>query len=147
MLIALAAILAVGVVLVLKEWSADPNAPGSLLTKIVGGPTLSVGTPADGTATPGSVPRPRTGLVATSQNRGQVLFGRYCDSCHTAGREMIGPSLRTAQFKDEFNTESKIAEVVRSGGFEMPAYPPTLVTDEELQKIAEYVLSLPGDKP
>lgn len=153
MLLFLATVLAIVVVVVLDEWSKDPGTPGQLFARLMGGPGFSLGISGNGSETPQApegadgVPRSRSGLVPTSSNRGQILFGRYCDSCHTAGREMIGPSLRTVQFKSQYKTADKIVEFVRTGGFDMPAYPPTLVSDDELQKIAEYILSLPEESP
>ena len=93
----------------------------------------------------GGAPRPRQGLVLTTENRGQVLFGRYCDSCHTAGREVLGSSLRSAQFKREFNTTVKISDFVRKGGFDMPALSKNFLSDADLDDIAKYVLSLPQE--
>ncbi len=90
---------------------------------------------------------PHTGasLVATGSNQDQVLFGRYCDSCHPAGEEGIGASLRDAQFKQQYTTPEQIIKVVRSGGFDMPAFPPTLLPDDKLQQITQYVLNLPPE--
>jgi mono/diheme cytochrome c family protein len=85
----------------------------------------------------------RESLVLRSDNRGQVLFGRYCDSCHPGGQEGIGPSLRSTQFKRTVTSEDKIVTTVRKGGFEMPAFPPSLLGDADLADIARYVLSLP----
>jgi len=147
-LLIITTVLAVVVVLVLKDWSQDPGAPGRFVAGLLGTPSLSVdASSADAATSRGGVPRSRAGLVPTSSNRGQILFGRYCDSCHTGGREMIGPSLRTAQFKSQYKSTDKIVEFVRTGGFDMPAYPTTLVSDEELQRIAEYILSLPEESP
>ena len=70
------------------------------------------------------LPQARSGLIETSDNRGQVLFGRYCDSCHPAGRAGIGASLRNAQFKREYTSAAQISELVRKGGFDIRAYPP-----------------------
>jgi mono/diheme cytochrome c family protein len=83
--------------------------------------------------------------VPTSENRGKVLVGRYCDSCHTDAREMTGPSLRTAQFKGQYRSADEIIHFVRTGGFDMPAYPETLVSDAEMQLISEYILGLPEE--
>jgi mono/diheme cytochrome c family protein len=85
----------------------------------------------------------RPSLVLTSENRGKVLFGRYCDSCHYAGNENIGASLRSPQFKRTFNTPAKVATFVRRGGFDMPAYSATFLSDADLDAIAEFVLALP----
>jgi mono/diheme cytochrome c family protein len=121
-------LLAVGVVLGLVSWSTTQR------------PLLAREQPA-------GVPRPRAGLIPTSENRGQILFGRYCDSCHTAGRQVLGPSLRSAQFKNQYPTIDKIVQVVRTGGFDMPPYPPDLLSDEDLRKIVEFIQSLPEENP
>jgi mono/diheme cytochrome c family protein len=55
--------------------------------------------------------------------------------------------LRSARFKGQNPTVEKIITLVRKGGFDMPAFPPTLISDEEVQQIAEFVVSLPEDKP
>jgi cytochrome c551/c552 len=112
-------------------WEDGGNNPGSALG---GGDT-------------GGVPRSRGGLVATADNRGQILFGRYCDSCHTSGRNMIGPSVRTRAFKNEYNTPDKIINLVRKGGFDMPAFPTYVLSDDDLREITQYVLSLPEENP
>jgi mono/diheme cytochrome c family protein len=70
------------------------------------------------------------------------LYGRYCDSCHPAGREGIGSSLRSAQFKSEYTGAAQISAFVRKGGFDMPAYPPDFLSDEDLSVIAQYVSGL-----
>ncbi len=128
LLYAIAVVLAAVTAGAIAEWSANPH------------PLLA-------TEETSSVPRPRTGLVATSENRGQVLFGRYCDSCHTGGRQFAGPSMRTDEFKSEYNTAGSIMEIVRKGGFDMPAFPPELIPDQDLQKIADYILARPKDGP
>ena len=88
-------------------------------------------------------PGERPSLVLTSENRGQVLFGRYCDSCHYGGNENIGASLRSAQFKRTFNTPEKIIAFVRAGGFDMPAFSRSFLSDADLDAIAAYVRTLP----
>jgi cytochrome c551/c552 len=93
------------------------------------------------------MPRSRTGLIPTNDNRGQVLFGRYCDSCHPAGREGIGASLRDDQFKRKFKTEQQIAEFVRTGGFDMRPYPPEFLADEDLMGISRFILGLTEETP
>ena len=84
----------------------------------------------------------RPSLVLSSENRGQVLFGRYCDSCHYAGNENIGPSLRSTQFKRTASAQ-KIAEYVRKGGYDMPAYSQAFLSDADLAAVVEYVRALP----
>jgi mono/diheme cytochrome c family protein len=88
----------------------------------------------------------RESLVLRSDNRGQVLFGRYCDSCHPGGGEGGGATLRSTQFKRQFDTPDKVAAVVRRGGFDMPASPNSFLPDADLADIAAYVVSLPEKK-
>lgn len=90
-------------------------------------------------------PRPAEGLVERPDNRGQVLFGRYCDSCHPAGREVLGASLRSRQFKRQFDTDEKIVRIIREGGFDMPAFPKTMISDEDVALIAAFVRQLPEE--
>ncbi len=92
------------------------------------------------------MPYARTGLILSNDNRGQVLFGRYCDSCHPAGLKGVGATLRSDQFKRQYTSAEKIKEVVRKGGFDMRAYPPDFLSDEDLDAIVQYVMSLPKEK-
>jgi mono/diheme cytochrome c family protein len=83
------------------------------------------------------------GLVERSDNRGQVLFGRFCDSCHPGGREGVGSDLEGTQVKRQYTTDEKIVSFVRAGGFDMPAFPRSLISDDDLAEIAAYVHALP----
>jgi mono/diheme cytochrome c family protein len=98
-----------------------------------------------------------TGRVGTTQlspalvdgvdNHGQVLFGRYCDSCHPGAGAGIGANLRTAQSHRQYSTEDSIIRLVRAGGFDMPAFSTQMVSDDDLAQIASYVRSLPVESP
>jgi mono/diheme cytochrome c family protein len=86
-------------------------------------------------------------LVDRVDNHGQVLFGRYCDSCHPGAGAGIGANLRTAQSHRQYSTEDSIIRLVRAGGFDMPAFPTQMVSDDDLAQIASYVRSLPVESP
>lgn len=86
------------------------------------------------------VPRLRQGLVLTTENRGQVLFGRSCDSCHPGGREGRGADLLSAEFRRDFKTEADIVQLVRGGTCTMPAYNRFILADDDLAQIAKFVL-------
>src|SRR5581483_10591825 len=102
------------------------------------GPEAGVPRLAGDAASGAAQPHPRSGLVATAQNRGQVLFGRYCDSCHASGRQTPqGNTLRSAQSKRDFATATRITDKVRKGGFDMPAFTRDSLADEDLQAIAD----------
>jgi mono/diheme cytochrome c family protein len=86
-------------------------------------------------------------LVDGVDNHGQVLFGRYCDSCHPGAGAGTGANLRTAQSHRQYSTEDSIIRLVRAGGFDMPAFPSQMLSDDDLAQIATYVRSLPVDTP
>jgi mono/diheme cytochrome c family protein len=88
----------------------------------------------------------RTALVERSDNRGQVLFGRYCDSCHPGGREGIGSDLEGTQVKRQYTSEERIIRFVRAGGYDMPAFGKNLISDDDLAAVAAYVHDLPAQQ-
>lgn len=119
--------------------SGRDSAGGS--TALAGAPFFAFAGPQGARIAP--VSGERESLVLRSDNRGQVFYGRYCDSCHPGGNENLGASLRSAQFKRTFNTPEKVTTLVRRGGFDMPAYPKELISDADLAEISSYVISLP----
>jgi mono/diheme cytochrome c family protein len=90
---------------------------------------------------------PSPALVDGVDNHAQVLFGRYCDSCHPGARAGIGANLRTAQSHRQYSTEDSIIRLVRAGGFDMPAFPSQMLADDDLTQIASYVRTLPVESP
>jgi mono/diheme cytochrome c family protein len=86
-------------------------------------------------------------LFDSVDNHGQVLFGRYCDSCHPAAGAGIGANLRTAQSHRQYASDDSIIRLVRAGGFEMPAFSKQMLADEDVALIASYVRSLPVESP
>jgi mono/diheme cytochrome c family protein len=106
--------------------------------------SLGVSQTASRTSQTTSASAPPAALVERSDNRGQVLFGRYCDSCHPGGRAGIGSDLEGTQVKRQYTSEDKIIKLVRSGGFDMPAFSTGLLSDDDLTSIAGYVRNLPA---
>lgn len=86
-------------------------------------------------------PRPRQGLVLRGDSRGQVLFGRYCDSCHPAGGKARGESLIAPEFRRDFQNEFQIAQLVREGTCLMPKFDRFLLADADLEAVAKFTLS------
>ncbi len=107
------------------------------LITVVGGPTSGPSTQA---ASAGRTAR--LTLVDTPATHGQVLFGRYCDSCHPGAGSGVGSDLRTAQVRRQYPTPDSIKLLVRAGGFDMPAFPTQMLSDDELTQIASYLESV-----
>jgi mono/diheme cytochrome c family protein len=115
---------------------------------------IHAGLPAVPTATPLEVPRGQGDAVA-----GQALYVRYgCINCH--GPNGLGgvpnpsspdktiPPLSGADFQGEFDTDAKIADVIRSGSVlgrapivSMPHWG-GIVTDRQMQQLIAYIKTL-----
>lgn len=81
------------------------------------------------------------GLVLRSDNRGQVLFGKYCDSCHPGGDTGRGSSLLIPEFRRDFQTEAQVTQLVRQGTCKMPAFDQFRLSNEDLGQIVTFVLA------
>lgn len=69
--------------------------------------------------------------------RGEIVFAKYCNSCHPGGGRGAGPSLVQAGIsKDEFE------RYVRNGKSRMPAFNDGLIPNEDLDQMYEYISSL-----
>lgn len=107
------------------------------------GPSMSslAGTLAIAPSANAEMPRPRQGLVPSSENKGQIIFGRYCDSCHPGGEASKGKSLVSPEFRRDFENEFQIAQLVREGTCVMPKYDRFLLPDGDLAEIAKFTLA------
>jgi len=110
---------------------------GVALITVVGGPRSG---PSTQVASAGRAAR--LALVDTPETHGQVLFGRYCDSCHPGAGPGSGSDLRTAQVRRQYPAPDSIKRLVRAGGFDMPAFPTQMLSDDDLTQIANYLESV-----
>jgi mono/diheme cytochrome c family protein len=82
---------------------------------------------------------PEVAATATTANatrtRGDIVFAKYCNSCHPGGGRGAGPALPGID-KDEF------VEYVRSGKGRMPAFNEGLISNEDLDQMYDYISSL-----
>jgi mono/diheme cytochrome c family protein len=70
-------------------------------------------------------------------SRGEVVFAKYCNSCHPKGGRGSGPSLvQTGISKDEFT------RYVRNGKGRMPGFNEGLISNEDLDQMYEYISGL-----
>lgn len=70
-------------------------------------------------------------------SRGEVVFAKYCNSCHPGGGRGAGPSLAQAGIgKDEF------ANYVRHGKNRMPGFNEGLISNEDLDQMYDYISGL-----
>jgi mono/diheme cytochrome c family protein len=82
---------------------------------------------------------PLVGAPALSRNeqRGQMLFYKYCHQCHPSGDVGLGPAINSnpaplAAFRLQ----------VRGGLGAMPAFPESIIPDSDLDQLLAYVDAL-----
>jgi mono/diheme cytochrome c family protein len=86
--------------------------------------------------TPTSLAVAATATTANAtRTRGDIVFAKYCNSCHPGGARGAGPALPGID-KDEF------VEYVRKGKGRMPAFNEGLISNEEFDQMYEYISSL-----
>ena len=88
-----------------------------------------------GETTPPPLPTPTP--LSPALTRGADVYARYCQVCHPNGKQGVGPALIASPLSD-----AEIATLVRQGKANMPAYDPTVISDEDLQNLIAYVRSL-----
>jgi ubiquinol-cytochrome c reductase cytochrome c subunit len=83
---------------------------------------------------------PQIPLVGTGDTRsGRELYLTYCSACHSAAG--VGATLTNGRFAPSLQRASptQVAEAVRVGPGLMPAFPPEVLPDRDVDDIAAYV--------
>jgi mono/diheme cytochrome c family protein len=75
-------------------------------------------------------------LVNHEQLAGQRLYMEFCNQCHPGGDSGLGPALNNKPLPN-----AAIKLQVRKGIGAMPKFSDTLLTDDQLQAIVEYVVA------
>ena len=70
----------------------------------------------------------------TDLERGKILYDAYCTSCHTQEEKVVN--------LPEDKEKAEMIKVIRGGKSGMPTYP-WLFEDEDLEKIIDYMKTLP----
>jgi mono/diheme cytochrome c family protein len=89
---------------------------------------------------PSRLPPPQAapaGVDTAEERRGEVVFMRHCHSCHPGGAGGLGPSLN-----DKPLPKALVKAQVRNGLGAMPAFGDEKISDEDLEALGAYVVSL-----
>jgi mono/diheme cytochrome c family protein len=73
----------------------------------------------------------QTGQAAENERSGEVVYQKVCQYCHETG---IGPELRSRKLPAVYTLH-----VVRNGFRAMPAFRPTEISDQELERVASFI--------
>lgn len=76
-------------------------------------------------------------LPTESLRQGRVLFDEYCATCHPRGMGGVGFAIINKPLPEDL-----IQFQIRNGIGVMPAFDETVLTDEEVENIAEYLVYL-----
>lgn len=88
-------------------------------------------------------------LAGQDVNAEEALAQKYgCMACHGIDNKIVGPSYKevAAKYKDDPQAIETLTKKVRDGGAgvwgEIPMPPNTAISDEDLKKVLEWILSL-----
>ena len=68
---------------------------------------------------------------------GKIIYEKHCIGCHPYGKGGIGPNLSKRKLTPEI-----VRKKVRKGGLIMPSFSEQQISNEELEQLAEFVVSL-----
>jgi mono/diheme cytochrome c family protein len=89
---------------------------------------------------PSRLPPPQAapaGVDTAEERRGEVVYMRHCHSCHPGGAAGLGPSLN-----DKPLPKALVKTQVRKGLGAMPAFGEEEISDDDLEALGAYVVSL-----
>ena len=68
---------------------------------------------------------------------GEMIFARYCNTCHPGGGRGVGPSLITEDY-----SEPEMRSIVRHGQKQMPGFGVQIISEDDLNALVDYVKGL-----
>jgi mono/diheme cytochrome c family protein len=71
---------------------------------------------------------------------GEQIFIRSCNTCHPGGKEGLGPSL--INLDQKYADDNFLRLLIRKGKGIMPAQPPNVINDNELDHLIAYLRTL-----
>jgi len=73
----------------------------------------------------------QTGQAAEKERSGELVYQTICKYCHETG---VGPEIKLRQLPAVYTTH-----IVRHGFRAMPAFRPTEISDQELERVAVFI--------
>jgi mono/diheme cytochrome c family protein len=93
----------------------------------------------------------RQRVAKSGPARGQEIYYMSCWMCHNEYTIAADPKNHAPSLKDLFKTDAVtdqgVIAKIRAGGSRMPAYPPTLLTDDDLRDLVAYLREKCGTFP
>lgn len=87
----------------------------------------------------GEAPVATPGTAAAAEGK-RLFEGRFnCQQCHPNGNRGVGRALVGEEFQQRHPTDETVVRQVRSGGKGMPAFPPSVMTNDQLAEVVAYV--------
>ena len=106
---------------------------GVILAGCQQGAATPAATKAPAATTAPATKAPAGGAAAS----GQAVFQQNCNGCHPNGEQGVGPSLKTSKLSvDQIKTQ------VRNGKGQMPPFPASTISDQQLDALTQYVKGL-----
>ncbi|MEM8606199.1 MAG: cytochrome c [Myxococcota bacterium] len=81
-------------------------------------------------------------IGSTDVARGEVVYATFCDGCHPGGQGGDGPKLI-----DLSASPSQMRYKVRNGSDDMPAFGESKISDQDLEALLSYTVTLGAVSP
>lgn len=81
-------------------------------------------------------------IRSTDVDRGAAVFEEFCEGCHPGGEEGDGPKIAGIGA-----SASQMRFQVRSGGDDMPAFDASKISDDDLEALVAYTVTLGAVEP
>jgi mono/diheme cytochrome c family protein len=94
------------------------------------------------TTTPKSLEAYDFPIGSTDIDQGAAVFEEFCEGCHPGGEEGDGPKIAGIG-----ESASEMRFRVRSGGDDMPAFDSSKISDEDLEALLAYTVTLGAVDP
>jgi mono/diheme cytochrome c family protein len=82
----------------------------------------------------------RRSASSSTNLTGEQIFIRSCNTCHPQGKQGFGPSIENISIK--YPDDQALKALLRKGKGLMPAQPKTLINDEEMDNLIDYIKTL-----
>lgn len=116
--------------------------PSPTAASLTPSPSASAGSPT-AAATPSAAPTNTPSLASIGDPvAGQKVFASTCDQCHPNANAGVGPALHGPAFSARFPDNTSLEAFIRAGKDVMPAFPPSALSDTNLNNIVAYLRSL-----
>ena len=81
-------------------------------------------------------------IASTDVQSGAEVYAEFCEGCHPGGQEGDGPAITGLNLP-----AAKMRQQIREGEDDMPAFGPNKISDEDLEALLAYSVTIEATEP